>query len=129
MVGRILSKEDETGQIKNLKTLIAEDEEASDLLLTEMLKEISREVIHARTGSETVVACRNNPDLDLILMDIRMPGMNGYEATRQIRGFNKDVIIIAQTAYGLSGDRQKAIDAGCNEYLSKPIPDFDNAPP
>jgi CheY-like chemotaxis protein len=50
-----------------------------------------------------------------------MPGMNGYEATRQIRKFNKDVIIIAQTAYGLSGDRQKAIDAGCNEYLSKPI--------
>jgi len=85
------------------------------------LKEISREVIHARTGGEAVDACRNNPDLDLILIDILMPGMNGYEATRQIRGFNKDVIIIAQTAHGLSGDRQKAIDAGCNEYLSKPI--------
>ena len=47
--------------------------------------------------------------------------MNGYEATRQIRQFNKDVIIIAQTAYGLKGDWQKALDAGCNEYLSKPI--------
>jgi len=116
-----VSQEDESGQIKNLKILIAEDEEASDLLLTLMLKEISREVIHARTGGEAVDACRNNPDLDLILIDILMPGMNGYEATRQIRGFNKDVIIIAQTAFGLSGDRQKAIDAGCNEYLSKPI--------
>jgi len=47
--------------------------------------------------------------------------MNGYEATRQIRTFNKDIVIIAQTAYGLSGDREKAIEAGCNDYISKPI--------
>jgi len=50
-----------------------------------------------------------------------MPGLNGYEATRQIRQFNKDVIIIAQTAFGLSGDKEKAIEAGCNDYISKPI--------
>jgi len=50
-----------------------------------------------------------------------MPGLNGYEATRKIREFNKEVIIIAQTAFGLTGDREKAIEAGCNEYLSKPI--------
>jgi CheY-like chemotaxis protein len=54
-------------------------------------------------------------------MDIQMPDMNGYEATRQIRLFNKDVIIIAQTAFGLSGDKEKSIAAGCNDYLSKPI--------
>jgi CheY-like chemotaxis protein len=54
-------------------------------------------------------------------MDIQMPGMNGYEATRQIRLFNKKIIIIAQTAYGLSGDREKSIEAGCNDYVSKPI--------
>jgi CheY-like chemotaxis protein len=54
-------------------------------------------------------------------MDIKMPVMGGYEATRQIRQFNKDVIVIAQTAYGLTGDREKAIEAGCNEHLSKPI--------
>jgi CheY-like chemotaxis protein len=54
-------------------------------------------------------------------MDIRMPIMNGYEAARQIRQFNQDVIIIAQTAYGLAHDREKAISAGCNEYISKPI--------
>ena len=54
-------------------------------------------------------------------MDIQMPGMNGYEATEQIRQFNKEVIIIAQTAFGLSGDREKAIEAGCNDYISKPI--------
>ena len=50
-----------------------------------------------------------------------MPGMNGYEATRQIREFNKEVVIIAQTAYALSGDREKAIEAGCNNYIPKPI--------
>ena len=53
-------------------------------------------------------------------MDIRMPDLNGYEATRQIRQFSKDVIIIVQTAFGLSGDREKAIEAGCNDYISKP---------
>lgn len=56
-----------------------------------------------------------------ILMDIQMPGLNGYEATRQIRKFNKNVVIVAQTAFGLSGDREKAIAAGCNDYISKPI--------
>ena len=54
-------------------------------------------------------------------MDIRMPEMDGYQATRQIREFNKEVVIIAQTAYGLSGDREKAIKAGCNDYIAKPI--------
>lgn len=55
------------------------------------------------------------------LDNIRLPEMSGYEATRKIREFNSSVIIIAQTAYGLSGDREKAIDAGCNDYISKPI--------
>jgi hypothetical protein len=59
--------------------------------------------------------------VDLILMDICMPGMGGHEATQQIREFNKEVIIIAQTTYGLSGDREKALALGCNDYLSKPI--------
>jgi len=68
-----------------------------------------------------VEACRNNPDIDLVLMDIRMPLMDGNEATRQIRKFNKEIIIIAQTAYGFSSDREKAIEAGCNDYISKPI--------
>jgi len=62
-----------------------------------------------------------NPHIQLILMDIKMPDMNGYEATRQIRTFNQDVVIIAQTAYALTGDREKAIEAGCNDYLTKPI--------
>ena len=77
--------------------------------------------MEARSGSEAVEVCRSNPDLDLILMDIQIPVMNGYEATRQIRQFNKDVIIIAQTAYALHGDKEESIKAGCNDYISKPI--------
>jgi CheY-like chemotaxis protein len=85
------------------------------------IKPYTKEIIQVKTGIETVEICRNNPDIDLVLMDIQMPIMNGYDATRQIRQFNKDVIIIAQTAFGLSGDREKAIEAGCNDYISKPI--------
>jgi CheY-like chemotaxis protein len=85
------------------------------------LQKISYEVLHAKTGVEAIAACRNNPDLDLVLMDIKMPDMDGYEATHQIRQFNTDIIIIAQTAYAFSGDREKAIEAGCNDYISKPI--------
>lgn len=106
---------------KNLKILIAEDDEASHFLLSLILGEISQDLIHARTGLEAVELCRDNPDIDLILMDVKMPIYSGYEATQQIREFNKDVIIIAQTAFGLIGDKEKSIAAGCNEHLSKPI--------
>ncbi|MBV5314575.1 MAG: response regulator [Prolixibacteraceae bacterium] len=108
-------------EVLRLKVLIAEDDEASERLLGIEVKKLSKEIIRVRTGFEAVVAFRNNPDIDLILMDIQMPGMDGYEATRQIRQMNKEVVIIAQTAFGLSGDREKAIEAGCNDYIAKPI--------
>jgi signal transduction histidine kinase/ActR/RegA family two-component response regulator len=104
-----------------LKILIAEDDETSEALLKVMVKMFSKEILMARSGNEAVKLCRDNPDIDLILMDIQMPEVNGYEATRQIREFNKDVVIVAQTAYGLSGDKEKAVKAGCNDYISKPI--------
>jgi CheY-like chemotaxis protein len=77
--------------------------------------------LKARTGLEAVEVAEANPDLDLILMDIGLPEINGYEATRRIRLFNSSVVIIAQTAYGFAGDHEKAKSAGCNDYLSKPI--------
>jgi CheY-like chemotaxis protein len=113
--------EGEKIQIENLKILIAEDDEISEMLITIDVERFSKEIFKARNGFEAVEVCRNNPDIDLILMDIQMPLMNGHDATRQIRQFNQDVVIIAQTAYGLSGDKLKAIEAGCNDYLSKPI--------
>lgn len=107
--------------VKDLKILVAEDEDTSYKLINMYLKKMYRVIIHAKTGLQAIEACKNNPDIDLILMDIKMPEMNGYEATELIRQFNKEVVIIAQTAYGLSGDREKAIEAGCNEYILKPI--------
>jgi len=108
-------------KINKKKILIVEDDEASEMLLTIVLSEYKKEILKAKTGIEAVQACLNNPDIELVLMDIQLPGINGYEATRQIRQFNKDVIIIAQTAFGLAGDRGKALESGCNDYISKPI--------
>lgn len=118
---QIALNDDKEKQIENLKILIAEDDEISARLLTKTIKIFSKEILKAKTGIEALKACRENPDIDLILMDIQMPEMDGYETTRQIRQFNKDVIIIAQTAYALTGYREKAIAAGCNDYISKPI--------
>ena len=111
----------EDASINNLKILIAEDDETSEMLISIAVKKFGKEIISIRTGTEAVEVCRKNPDIDLVLMDIDMPEMNGYEATRQIRQFNKDLVIIAQIAFGLSGDREKAIAAGCDDYIAKPI--------
>ena len=110
---------DENG--RKLKILIVEDDYVADMHLSIILEDISKEILHAKTGIQAVEICRNNPDIDLILMDIKIPGMDGYEATRQIRGFNKNVTIVAQTAYALDGDRRKTIEAGCDDYIAKPI--------
>ncbi len=107
--------------LRNIKILIAEDDEVSGLLIEKYVKIFGKEILKARTGVEALDICRVNPDIDLIFMDIRMPEMDGYEAIMEIRKFNKDVIIIAQTAFGLSGDRDKALASGCNDYIAKPI--------
>ncbi len=104
-----------------LNVLIAEDDDTSALFLQQILKNYSLDILQTDTGAGAVEICRNTTGLDLILMDIKMPVMDGYEATRQIRKFNKQVIIIAQTGFALSGDKELAIEAGCNEYIAKPL--------
>jgi PAS domain S-box-containing protein len=106
---------------KKLKILIAEDDEASGLLMSKIIKIVTENVITVLTGIDAVKTCRDNSDIDLVLMDIKMPEMDGYEATKQIRNFNKNVVIVAQTAYAQTGDREKALEAGCNDYIAKPI--------
>ena len=108
-------------EVSGLKIVIAEDDVLSAKLLAKLVKNYSGEVQIFSDGVEAVDACRKDPGIDLILMDIQMSKMDGYEATRQIRKFNKDVIIIAQTAFALSRDRGKAIAAGCDDYIAKPI--------
>lgn len=106
---------------EKLKILLVEDDETSLNYISIITEPISNETIVVSSGMAAVEACKNTPDINLILMDIQMSGMNGYEATRQIRQFNKEAIIIAQTAFALAGDKEKAIKAGCNDYISKPI--------
>jgi|NGEPerStandDraft_6_1074524.scaffolds.fasta_scaffold05945_2 PAS domain S-box-containing protein len=117
----VVSEKGEFADLKNLKILVVEDDENSYSLLSKTLNNFSSEIIHAKTGIEAVESCHNNPDLDLVLMDIMMPIMDGYEATRQIRQFDKNVIIIAQTSFAFSDEKEKTIDAGCNDFISKPI--------
>jgi PAS domain S-box-containing protein len=106
---------------RKLKILIVEDEEISDNLITIILKEYSDNLIHAKNGVQAIEICKQHKDIDLIFMDIRMPKLGGYQATKEIRKFNKKVKIIAQTAYALSGDREKALAIGCDDYIAKPI--------
>ncbi len=106
---------------QKLKILIAEDDETSEKLLIRTVQIFDSNLIIARTGAEAIEICLNNPDINLVLMDIKMPDLDGFEATRQIRCFNKDVKIIAQTAFGLESDRERALASGCNDYISKPI--------
>jgi CheY-like chemotaxis protein len=107
--------------ISGLKIMVADDDEMSVLLIKNILKRASREVLIARTGIEAIELFEQNADIDLVLMDMKMPKLNGYEATHRIRAISQDVVIIAQTSFALSGDREQALAAGCNDYLSKPI--------
>jgi len=120
-IKKVIPLKGEDIPFRQLKILIAEDDITSDLLLTRIVKKFCKEPLHVSSGVEAIETCRNNRDIDLILMDIQMLDMNGYEATKQIRKFNKDVLIFAQTAYSMNGDKEKSIAAGCNDYITKPI--------
>ena len=103
--------------------LIVEDEEINYFYLETLLKdfEFITKVLHAKNGQEAIDICKTNSDIELVLMDLRMPVMNGYEATKQIKEFHSDLKIVAQTAYSTLEDKNKAIQAGCTDFYSKPI--------
>jgi PAS domain S-box-containing protein len=109
-------------EIKELRTLlIAEDEDSNFMLLEELLSGLNIHIIRAVNGFDAVEICRTNTHIDLVLMDIKMPVMDGYEATKQIKGFMPNLPIIAQTAYSTDIDKSKALACGCIDFLSKPI--------
>jgi PAS domain S-box-containing protein len=112
---------DTNNSLENKVILVAEDEDMNVAYMQEVLSETKAKVLWARNGEEAVKTAKEHPEIDLILMDIKMPVMNGYDATIKIREFNKDVVIIAQTAYALTGEKDKTIAAGCNYYITKPI--------
>ncbi len=100
--------------------LIAEDEDSNFMLLKAMLSAYKINILRAVNGIQAVEICRNNK-IDLVLMDIKMPLMDGYEATKQIRGFLPELHVIAQTAYSTNTDKEKIFAAGCNDYIGKPL--------
>ncbi len=102
--------------------LVAEDDENNFFYLNALLKyEMDTKVLHASNGKEAVEIFRANPGIQLVLMDMKMPEVDGFEATRQIKLIKKDVPVIAVTAYAMSGDEERILAAGCDGYLSKPI--------
>ncbi len=104
----------------NLTILVAEDDLLSYRYIEAVLKRAGVKLLHTISGDETVEIVKENPNINLVLMDIKMHGLNGLEAARQIRRFRQNLPIIAQTAYAFTHDRESALEAGCNDYLSKP---------
>lgn len=104
----------------NKNMLVAEDEFSNFLFIKELLETTQINIIHVINGIDAIKNARSN-NIDIILMDIKMPDMDGLEATKQIREFNKNIPIIAQTAYAFSEDKRKCLLAGCNHYISKPL--------
>ena len=105
---------------ENKSILIVEDNFVSSKLLVEILKHTKAELILSNSAEEAIEICRTNNKIDLVLMDIQLPGINGYEATRIIKGIRSNLPIIAQTANAMSNEKEKAIQMGCDDYVSKP---------
>ena len=101
--------------------LVVEDIDLNFLYISELLKPTGTMIIHAVNGKEAVERCQRDRNIDMVLMDIYMPIMNGYEASRQIKSIRPDLPIIAQTAYAMAEDRKRAIEAGCDDFIAKPI--------
>src|SRR6056297_1908787 len=101
--------------------VIAEDEKINFLFLQAVFKKTGATIFWARNGEEVIKICDKEKNIDIILMDIKMPGIDGYEATRIIKDKYPGITVIIQTAYNLSEDRDKAYEAGCDSFLAKPI--------
>ncbi|MDO8929463.1 MAG: response regulator, partial [Bacteroidota bacterium] len=103
--------------------LIVEDEEVNYLYLEALIEltNLNTKLIHAKNGKEAIETCKKNEQINLVLMDIKMPVMNGYEATKEIKKYRPGLPVIAQTAYSAEEDEVMAKAAGCNDFISKPI--------
>ena len=122
----IMSEEIKTSNFRkpdshSIHILIAEDDENSLLYVTAILEDENAIILEAKNGEQAVDLVKKHPEIDLILMDLKMPCMDGFEAIRQIKKLRPSVPIIAQTAYAFSEDEEKARQAGCVDFLSKPL--------
>lgn len=101
--------------------MIVEDVESNYLFLNATLKRSGAEIVWVKAGDDAINIIRSGKLIDLILMDIQLEGKDGYSVTREIKELNPEIPIIAQTAFAMKGEKEKSIDAGCDEYLAKPI--------
>jgi two-component system cell cycle response regulator DivK len=101
--------------------LIVEDDISSSFFLKEILAETGAYLLFASDGRKAVEMCLEHPETDLVLMDIQLPFMNGYDTTREIRKIYPDLPVMAQTAYAFQSDMAKCFEAGCIDYIAKPI--------
>jgi CheY-like chemotaxis protein len=107
--------------LKGKKILIVEDDLSSRLYLNKILEKTEVITLNAGDGQEAVDLAMHNPDIDIILMDLQLPVMDGYSTAKKIREFRDNLIIIAQTAYGLMDEKEKIMESGFDDYLIKPI--------
>ncbi|MCY1634408.1 response regulator [Marinifilum sp. D737] len=101
--------------------LVAEDEDFNYIFLEEVLTDTNARLIRARDGEEAIRIFESNPEIDLVLMDMQMPIMNGYDATRNIKKLNQQIPVIAQTAYHYGEAYEEIMAAGCDDFVTKPI--------
>ncbi|MFP3860108.1 MAG: response regulator [Bacteroidota bacterium] len=111
----------ENNNWKDKVILIAEDEKINFLFLKSIFQDNGAKILWAKNGKEVIDICQNHKKIDLVLMDIQMPEIDGLNATRQIKLKNPSLPIIVQTAYSSDDDRNKALDAGCDDFLAKPV--------
>ncbi|MBN2350390.1 MAG: response regulator [Bacteroidales bacterium] len=112
---------DITADLNNKTILVVDDEELNWLLIKANLEDTNAEIIWARLGQEAIDIVLSGKKIDLIFMDMKMPIMDGYETTRQIKLINNEIPIVAQTAYALQEEIKRCMESGCDDYISKPI--------
>jgi two-component system cell cycle response regulator DivK len=120
-IENVFTRQDIAILLDNRKILIAEDEYFNYLYLETILRGSNVSLLWAKNGREAVDLFKNNPSIDVILMDIKMPGLTGVEAVHEIRSLNDKVPVIAQTAYAAVEDGDNYLETGFNDYICKPI--------
>lgn len=113
--------ESQVPDLSNYSILIVEDEKSCYLYLYAALKRTNAKLHWVKDGQSAVDYIDQNNNVDLVLMDIKLPIMTGYRATEIIKAKNPNVAVIAQTAYAMAGDREKCMEIGCDDYLPKPF--------
>jgi CheY-like chemotaxis protein len=106
---------------KDRTILIVEDEDSSKRLIETLLEPLNVNVLSVSSGEEAVELCQNNENINLVLMDLKLPHMSGFEATTRIKNLHKNIYVVAQTALIYENEKEQSIKCGCDDFITKPI--------